>query len=173
MHSQTVVTSADIRQNLTLPILNQIHLDAGEPVSGLAERRLAVETPAFSVRQESERLGVTRARVYQLLDTCSAIMNVRWPAGRWALQGFIDQLRMRQPDADVTPIVAVCNLCYPDPEFADDLIATEETIHPEDGSSSRIGSSAEAQSSSNEPGSDSDPSSEASRYADAWPPRTP
>jgi hypothetical protein len=111
-----VVTPTEIRQNLTLPILNQIQLDAGEPIAGLAERRLAVETPAFSVRQESERLGVTRARIYQLLDTCGAIMSVRWPAGRWALQGLIDHVRTRQDDVDLTEIVTLCNLCYPEPE---------------------------------------------------------
>ena len=136
-----VVTPTEIRQNLTLPILNQIHLDAGEPIAGLAERRLAVETPAFSVRQESERLGVTRARIYQLLDTCGAIMSVRWPAGRWALQGLIDHVRTRQEHVDLTEIVTLCNLCYPEPEVTheDDRaagnrseIATEAEVSQED-----------------------------------------
>ena len=75
----------DIRQQLVLPLLNQIALDAGETVHRLAAGRLAVEGPVESVREQARRMGVTRARVYQLLEMCARVMAVRWPEGKWQL----------------------------------------------------------------------------------------
>ena len=60
----------DIRQNLVLPVLNQIELDAGEIVHRLAAGRLGVESRPESVREQAERMGVTRAHL-------SAAGNVR------------------------------------------------------------------------------------------------
>ena len=51
----------DIRQNLVLPVLNQIEVDAGEIVHRLAAGRLGVESHPESVREQAERMGVTRA----------------------------------------------------------------------------------------------------------------
>jgi hypothetical protein len=75
----------EIRQNLVLPMLNQIQIDAGDTVHRLAAGRLGVEAPPESVRHQSDRLGVTRARVYQLLEACAQVMAVRWPEGKWQL----------------------------------------------------------------------------------------
>ncbi len=81
----------EVRQNLVLPLLNQIQLDAGDVVHGLATGRLGIESESESVREQSRRLGVTRARVYQLLDTCAEIMEVRWPDGRWQLAALAEK----------------------------------------------------------------------------------
>jgi hypothetical protein len=75
----------EIRQNLVLPMLNQIQIDAGDTVHRLAAGRLGVEAPPETVRHQSDRLGVTRARVYQLLEACAQVMSVRWPEGKWQL----------------------------------------------------------------------------------------
>lgn len=128
------VSDAELRQNLLLPILNQIHIDGGEVVSGLAERRLAIEAPGLSVQIESRRLGVTRARVYQLLEVCTKIMEVRWPAGRWALHQLADHLSNVPKDGQcrtaLTQLNALRDLCYPGSSRSDltssvDIIGAE------------------------------------------------
>jgi hypothetical protein len=75
----------EVRQQLVLPLLNQIDVDGGEVVGRLAAGRLGVESPPESVIEQAERMQVTRARVYQLLEVCADIMSVRWPEGRWQL----------------------------------------------------------------------------------------
>lgn len=72
----------ELRSNLVLPLLNQLSFDAGPLVQKLAEGRLGVEGSPETVRVLAERVGVTRARVYQLLETCQRVMSVRWPEGR-------------------------------------------------------------------------------------------
>ena len=71
-----------VRSGIVEPLLDQIKLDAGETVHTLAAGRLGVLGAAESVREQAGRLGITRARVYQLLDDCGQVMAVRWPAGR-------------------------------------------------------------------------------------------
>jgi hypothetical protein len=78
----------EVRRNLAVPLLKQIEIDAGPTVHRLVEGRLGVRGASQSVRMQSRKMGVTRARVYQLLDECSKIMQVRWPQGR----GFLAEL---------------------------------------------------------------------------------
>lgn len=75
----------ELRQNVALPLLNQIELDGGEVIGRLAAGRLAIESAPESVIEQAERLRVTRARIYQLLEVCAEIMGVRWPEGRLQL----------------------------------------------------------------------------------------
>ncbi len=80
----------ELRESFVEPLLLQLELDAGENIVELASGRLGVEGPPESVRQQSRRLGVTRARVYQLLEECANVFAVRWPEGEpqlVALQG--------------------------------------------------------------------------------------
>ena len=72
----------DVRQNLALPLLNQLALDSSPTVPKMVESRLGIEGPPETVRGLADRHGVTRARVYQMLDTCHRMMAVRWPSGR-------------------------------------------------------------------------------------------
>ena len=85
-------TLQDLRQNLALPILNQVELDGGEIIGRLAAGRLGIENPPESVIEQAERLQLTRARVYQLLDVCADIMAVRWPEARWLMAGLSQRL---------------------------------------------------------------------------------
>ena len=64
------------------PLLEQIRIDASQQVGALAETRLGVGGPLTSVRQVARAMGLTRARVYQLLNEINDIMMVRWPTGR-------------------------------------------------------------------------------------------
>ncbi len=90
------VSADELRDWLVVPLLNQILLDAGSTIHELSEGRLGISTPAQSVRQQAKRMGVTRARVYQLLEDCSRVMDVRWPEG----ERYFAQLEARlQADA--------------------------------------------------------------------------
>lgn len=85
--SQTGVPSAaEIKENFTMPLLNQLAIDAGPTIHRLSEERLGIEGAPQSVRHQSRRMGITRARVYQLLEDCGKIMDVRWPEGRWLVK---------------------------------------------------------------------------------------
>lgn len=75
------VTREEFANALVKPLLRQIKCDSGEAVYMLAVDRLGIGVPVKSVRDQAQDLGVTRARVYQLLEDCSRIMAVRWPNG--------------------------------------------------------------------------------------------
>jgi hypothetical protein len=105
----------ETRQNLVLPLLNQIEMDAGETVHRLAAGRLGVEAPPETVRDQSVRMGVTRARVYQLLEACSHVMAVRWPEGRWQLAALSSKLASLPPkDERVVLFEETQQLMFPD-----------------------------------------------------------
>ena len=90
--------SADeIREHLSVPLLNQIAVDAGETIYELSAGRLGINGPAQSVRQQAKRMGVTRARVYQLLEDCSRVMAVRWPEGQQLLAQLDAKLQSAAP----------------------------------------------------------------------------
>ncbi len=75
-------TRDEVSRHLVEPLLAQTLIDSGETVHALARDRLGIGVPAKSVRDQAQEMGVTRARVYQLLEDCSKIMRVRWPEGR-------------------------------------------------------------------------------------------
>ncbi|MEM7314518.1 MAG: hypothetical protein AAF497_15330, partial [Planctomycetota bacterium] len=75
-------TRADIAERIAEPLLAQILKDSGEAVASLSRDRLGIGVPQKSVRDQAREMGVTRARVYQLLEDCGKIMSVRWPEGR-------------------------------------------------------------------------------------------
>jgi hypothetical protein len=98
--------SADeAREALALPLLDQIAVDAGETVHKLAMGRLGIKSPPQSVRTQSRRVGVTRARVYQLLDQCSEVMTVRWPEGRCQLMVLAENLDKHEVEGDALRLV--------------------------------------------------------------------
>jgi hypothetical protein len=85
---------------LTVPLLRQILIDSGQTIFELAAGRLGACGELESVRQQSKRLDVTRARVYQLLEDCAKVMRVRWPEGRAQLYALIEKLRPQATQAD-------------------------------------------------------------------------
>lgn len=112
--SDVPVNLQDLRQHVALPLLNQVHLDAGDIVHRLAAGRLGVESEPESVREQARRAGITRARVYQLLDTCGDVMDVRWPAGRWQLATLATALTNRPIEPEVRGyLAALQGLFYP------------------------------------------------------------
>lgn len=121
-------TEAELRQNVVLPLLNQLQLDGGETVGQLAAGRLGLEGEPESVIVQAERLEVTRARVYQLLEVCAEIMAVRWPEGRRYFE-LLSQRLMVLPDNDRRRqwTRTLQHLCFPTKA----LSATDERLELE------------------------------------------
>jgi len=110
-----VPTLDEIRANFTIPLLDQIKIDAGETVHKLVQGRLGIGTSPQSVRAQSEKMGVTRARVYQLLETCAKVMNVRWPDGRRQLALLAEKLQVDRADKDAKKLFdATREFVFPD-----------------------------------------------------------
>ncbi len=75
-------SNGEIFQNFVSPLLEQIRIDAPQQIVTMAENRLGVRGPITSLRQVARTMGLTRARVYQMLNEINDIMTVRWPLGR-------------------------------------------------------------------------------------------
>jgi hypothetical protein len=96
------------------PILQQLGIDAGETVSKLARGRLGIGLDSESVRNQSKTLGVTRARVYQMLEECHNVMQIRWPDGRRLLDEFAQWLDEVYASAEAANLLASFReLLYP------------------------------------------------------------
>lgn len=121
--SQTPAVN-DVQNRLVDPLLAQIEVDLGTPVADLARGRLRSDSQAPTVKQQSETLGVTRARVYQLLDDCAKVMDVRWPEGRWLLATVLTRTDSRPPDGALLA-EAVASLFYPEERPARHLSGAE------------------------------------------------
>ncbi|MFM7072867.1 MAG: hypothetical protein ACKO38_13850 [Planctomycetota bacterium] len=105
---------AEVRSGLALPLINQVAVDAGALIAKLVESRLGVEGTAETVVEQSRRLGLTRARVYQLLETCAAIMAVRWPEGRLHFAILQENSHRVFLDPESRRLFEACfGLCFP------------------------------------------------------------
>jgi len=107
----------EIFENFTTPLLEQIRIDATRQIANLAENRLGIGGPITSVRQAARAMGLTRARVYQLLNEINDIMTVRWPNGRHQVYELRDKLlteaEKTSDDVDLTQFEAAIELFYP------------------------------------------------------------
>jgi hypothetical protein len=104
----------EIEKRLVEPITQQLNIDAGDTVADLARGRLGVGQSAESVRNQSRSLGVTRARVYQMLEECHNVMSIRWPDGRRQLDEFAQWLDENYASAEAANLLAsLRELLYP------------------------------------------------------------
>ena len=107
----------EIFENLLHPLLEQIRADAVRQIVSLAEHRLGINGPMTSVRQVARRMGLTRARVYQLLNEINDIMHVRWPLGRHQMYELRDKFHREAAGMDNPPNLdqfhAAIELFYP------------------------------------------------------------
>jgi len=83
------------------PLLEQIRRDASRQILHLAENRLGIHASPTSVRQAARALGLTRARIYQLLNEINDIMTVRWPLGRHRVYELHDKFQAELENADL------------------------------------------------------------------------
>jgi len=108
----------EIYEHFVEPLLRQIQLDAPEQIHRLAENRLGLIGPITSVRQAARNMGLTRARVYQLLNEINDIMIVRWPNGRHQVYELREKLLAETGPEDAPAVLnqflAAVELFYPD-----------------------------------------------------------
>lgn len=115
LREQRVISLEELSREFLAPLLEQIEKDAGEFVASLARARLDVEPDSFNVRRISLNRGVTRARIYQMLDECRQIMDVRWPEGRELVQSLRDHQSRVEPEGSSGKLLArLQDLCYPE-----------------------------------------------------------
>lgn len=112
-----VPSAREISEEFVDPLLEQIRIDAQEQIVRLAEDRLGIHGPITSVRQAARTMGLTRARVYQLLNEIADIMSVRWPLGRHQVHELGDKLHREAIQTDGPPELwqfdAAVELFYP------------------------------------------------------------
>jgi hypothetical protein len=113
----------ELRKNLVMPLLAQAKVDVGDGVYKLAEGRLGVKAKPQSVRAQSRRLGVTRARVYQLLDECGKAMAVRWPEGRALLAKLAEKYDAAGIPAEQRPLLEATRELFFPSRFIEDVDA--------------------------------------------------
>ena len=116
LRSGALPTPESVRANLADPILKQIEVDCGETVHRIALQRLGIGSDPMTVRDQAQAMGVTRARVYQLLDDCHKVIDVRWPNGRALLDRMTAEYGafLTSRPMDATLFLAVRQLCFPD-----------------------------------------------------------
>ncbi len=126
----TLPSETEVRDEFVTPLLEQLEIDSGATVHRLAAERLGLNGTPRSVREQARQLGVTRARVYQLLDDCAKVINVRWPEGRAQLEQLMSHLAKADDDhAPLRLFFALRDLCFP-VKAADDRLAERRKQHP-------------------------------------------
>ena len=107
----------EIFENFVSPLLEQVRTDATQQIASLAENRLGISGPITSVRQAARAMGLTRARVYQLLNEINDIMAVRWPTGRHQVyelrEKLVTEAKQMDPPPDLQQFHAAVELFYP------------------------------------------------------------
>jgi len=107
----------EIFEQFVKPLVEQIRLDASPQIVRLAENRLGVNGPISSVRQVARTMGLTRARVYQLLNEINDIIAVRWPLGRHQVyelrKKFEAELATMERAPNIEQFHAAIELFYP------------------------------------------------------------
>ncbi|NUQ60960.1 MAG: hypothetical protein HUU20_00620 [Pirellulales bacterium] len=112
-----IPSNQDLYDNFVAPLVDQIRIDATQQIATLAENRLGIHGPITSVRQAARSMGLTRARVYQLLNEINDIMSVRWPMGRHLVYELRDKFQSEAAELerapDLTQFLAAVELFYP------------------------------------------------------------
>lgn len=107
----------ELRQHVVKALIKQIRIDLGDQVAELASARLSLDPNAPSVKQQADAIGVTRARVYQLLEDCAKVMEVRWPEGRWLLAPLATRFGGADPET-IGLLHGIIDLFYPPEKLA-------------------------------------------------------
>ncbi len=112
-----IPSEQEIFASFISPLLKQIRCDASRQIVHLAENRLGIHGPVTSVRQAARGLGLTRARIYQLLNEINDILTVRWPLGRHQVYELHDKFQAELESVDPAPNLeqfhAAVELFYP------------------------------------------------------------
>jgi hypothetical protein len=119
----------ELKQNVVVPMIEQLRIDAGPKVVKLVEERLGVKSARQRVQVQARRLGLTRARIYQLFEMCADIMAVRWPEGEAAFQKLYQKLAT-SPDAraQVDSLRDLIELIYPSIDLSGGAATASRTV---------------------------------------------
>jgi hypothetical protein len=113
--SERIPSRGELRDQVVLPLVDQLRLDISPAVAKLVEGRLGVVGDPQPVRHQSRRMGVTRARVYQLLEDCAMAMAVRWPEGNFQLRSLHAHLsKLSAPSDRLDLLGATIDVFFPD-----------------------------------------------------------
>lgn len=139
-----IPSEQEILERFIEPLLEQVRTDAASAVTALAEKRLGFHGPISSVRQMAREMGLTRARVYQLLNEINDIVTVRWPTGRRQVYDLRAKFLAEAAEAEEPPCLerfhATIELFYPGGRRGaagpleaapDSMRGEEETFEPE------------------------------------------
>ena len=108
------LTLDEIQERLVAPLLEQIHVDTGPTIHELSASRLGIGGLPQSVRHQARAMGLTRARVYQLLEECAKVMAVRWPEGEQQLAALGAKLSNNGTNQDTLQMFQMtCELFFP------------------------------------------------------------
>ena len=73
----------EIDQKVFQPLIDQIRIDGGDQIAALGESRL--KPAGATIQQTARRMGMTRARIYELLAEAPTLIGVRWPEGKFLI----------------------------------------------------------------------------------------
>jgi hypothetical protein len=107
-------TAEEVRAQFVDPLVDLISTDCGSTVEHLIVDRLGLNGESLSVREQARQLGVTRARVYQLLDDCGRVLAVRWPEGQQAIDQLSDHFTELEGDhQSLRLFFSLSEFCFP------------------------------------------------------------
>lgn len=114
MHRPELPTAEEINRHVVVPLSWQIRNDLGEFVGQLVDDRLGLTGRESSVRQTASTLGLTRARIYQLLADSAQVIAIRWPEGQYLMSYLAERVRAEAPnDPGYQQLFAAMDLLYP------------------------------------------------------------
>jgi hypothetical protein len=109
-----ISSMASVRQNLAVPLVRQVQIDCGPTITRLVEGRLGIHGAAQSIKAQSKKMKVTRARLYQLLEQCQQAIALRWPHGRFLLQLLASKVAALHPAPDgLAMLQSIADLFFP------------------------------------------------------------
>ncbi|MBX3412251.1 MAG: hypothetical protein KF708_05990 [Pirellulales bacterium] len=109
-----VPSDAEVEMRFIRPLVAQVRIDAGANIAELVESRLGLQGEDASVREVAEQLGLTRARIYQLLSDVGCMMSVRWPEGQKLVGRLVRKLHAEgHPGRALEQFEAAAELFFP------------------------------------------------------------
>jgi hypothetical protein len=127
LHRDGLPTADELMTSFVEPLMAQARIDAGDQIARLVESRLGLKGANSSVRQAARKMGLTRARVYQLLNEVGAVMDVRWPEGRQLVHRLRDKLIFATGGrAEYSTFLSTVELFFPRPGREEELANMEE-----------------------------------------------
>ena len=104
---------APLRVTINRYICRRDATSFSKQVAKLAATRVSLNPNAPTVRTQAKRMDVTRARIYQLLEDCAKVMDVRWPEGRWLLMTLGSRVALSDNVEALGQYRSIRDLFYP------------------------------------------------------------